>query len=107
MAATYLANPDYEGYFAQNSDNIAMAVKRLLAQTSYPRRQPAQSRESVLSGFIEEASEMCSKEAVAKLVAEYPFPLPQSVPMVYNSFWGSQNGMSHLVLDNLRETNAL
>lgn len=104
MAATYLANPDYEDYFAQNADNTSGAVKRLLAQTSYPRKQPAQTRESVLSGFIEEASEMCNDEAVAELVAKYPFALPRSVPMVYNSFWGSQNGMSCLASLDTRES---
>lgn len=92
MAATYLADEDYAEYFAQNSHNIPMAVKRLLAHTAYPRREMSESRQDVLSGFMDEASEMCDEEAVDRLVDEYPFELPKSVPMVYNGIWGPQNG---------------
>ena len=38
VVAIYLANPDYTDYISQNANNIPLALKRPLAQTSYLRR---------------------------------------------------------------------
>lgn len=38
------------------------------------------------------ANGTCDIESLSRMVDEYPFLLPTSVPMAYNGVWGPQNG---------------